>query len=372
MPVQRVPVQPGYEDTLTELDLQAMDGVAPSMDSATAQLLAQTQPQYNITAEDLQGSGLQEQYAQAQQQALLAEDQAANQYEQQLANLRSQGTQTDLSPLMALADAWGTTPSNLAASYKRPMSQEQRDAQIMSLQEKLMAQKQKAASGRTSALQSAISAYKASRPDANAGLKTQLMQSTIAKNNAIAGITPGERSSDIAFGKEYQDWRAQGGYAEVEKNLQALDQAAQALEQDPSLTGGMSSLAPDAIRKRTNPKGFAVQQSVEQAIQSGLRQTLGAQFTEKEGAQFLARAYDPALSGQENARRIRQQMAVLQKQAAAKEQAARHFEQYGTLKGLPKSAPIQTSPQAAAPQTNSQWSADDESRLNELKAKAGR
>ena len=73
MPVQAVPVQPEFDDAVTEADLLAAQGVPINR----AQVLQQAMTsRFTPTAQDLQGVGLQEQYAQAQQQALLAEEMA--------------------------------------------------------------------------------------------------------------------------------------------------------------------------------------------------------------------------------------------------------------------------------------------------------
>lgn len=181
MPVQAVPVQPEFDDAVTEADLLAAQGVPINR----AQVLQQAMTsRFTPTAEDLQGAGLQEQYAQAQQQALLAEEMAQRQYEQDLNQMKGQELQMDWTPLMALADAWGVDKSNLAQSYKRPMSAQEKNAQIMSLQEKLLSHKQAAAKGRTEALSSAIAAFKAAKENP---LKQELMRSQIAANMAAAG-----------------------------------------------------------------------------------------------------------------------------------------------------------------------------------------
>jgi hypothetical protein len=148
-------------------------------------------------------------------------------------------------------------------------------------------------------------------------------------------LLPGQEAADKSFGKEYQDWNAQGGYAGVDKQLQQLESAALALENDPSLSGGASTILPDAIRRRISPDSVTIEQNVKQATQAALRQTLGSQFTEKEGEQIMQRSYDPALPAEENIKKIRAAAKELKTRALEKERASKYFESTGgTLKVL--------------------------------------
>ena len=162
-------------------------------------------------------------------------------------------------------------------------------------------------------------------------------------------LLPGQESADRAFGKEYQEWNAQGGYAGVEKQLSQLEEAAQALENNPALSGGASTALPDAIRRRLTPEAVTIEQSVKQATQAALRQTLGSQFTEKEGEQIMQRSYDPALPAEENIKKIRSAVKELKTRALEKERASKYFEATGgTLKGLDATGNKQT---ASTPKT---------------------
>jgi hypothetical protein len=156
----------------------------------------------------------------------------------------------------------------------------------------------------------------------------RLKQGELGKN-----LTPGQRSADITFAKDYQDWSAQGGYAGVQKQLGSLDEAVMKLQQNPDLTGPTISILPDAVRKRLYPESIAVQQQVEQAVQQTLRQTLGSQFTEKEGQQIMQRTYDPALPAAENIKKIQATIKELDTRAMEKDKTAQYFEQFGTISG---------------------------------------
>jgi hypothetical protein len=174
----------------------------------------------------------------------------------------------------------------------------------------------------------------AAKDQASEDYRRQLLGIQRQKLNAKGGFTPGEESSDKAFGKEYQDWNAQGGYSGVEKQLNSLEEAKASLKNNPGLTGPWISALPDAVRRRTSPESFAVQQQVEQAVQGSLRQTLGSQFTEKEGERIMRNSYDPALPAEENIKKLDATIKDLQTKAQQKALASKYFEENGTLKGF--------------------------------------
>lgn len=117
--------------------------------------------------------------------------------------------------------------------------------------------------------------------------------------------------------KEYADFTAGGGRAVVEKNLSRLENAAKKLEAGKVKTGQVSNVIPglrsDVAQDVLNPEVAALRDDVRGAIQGTLRQVLGAQFTEKEGEAIFNRAFNPRLSAEENARRIRQEVEGLRK-----------------------------------------------------------
>lgn len=182
MPVKTYPLQPQYDDALTEAGIAEQEGYQLDPNQVPENY---TYQQFVPSAQDLQGPALMEQYARAQQEALLAQQMGIDQAKKNLDQMRGQETGVNLSPLMALADAWATGPSNLAQSYKAPMSEREKNAQVMSLQEKLQAARDKQTDNRTQALSAAIRAYSANKTDPQ---MTRLRESQIAANLAQAGI----------------------------------------------------------------------------------------------------------------------------------------------------------------------------------------
>ena len=155
---------------------------------------------------------------------------------------------------------------------------------------------------------------------------------------ANAPKTKAQEAVDRNFAKTYEEYVASGGYADVEKSLSQLEEAAQALSktdamgnpQEP-LTGSVRGRLPDFVRTFTNPKAVAVKEKVEEVVQRNLRLVLGAQFTEKEGERLISRAYNSALSPEENKARVERLITQIREAAASKEAAAKHYENFGTL-----------------------------------------
>lgn len=147
------------------------------------------------------------------------------------------------------------------------------------------------------------------------------------------GLSKGQEALDKDFAKEYTDFVASGGIADVQKSVGQLKEAAKQLKADPTLTGSIRGLLPDSIRASTNPQAVATREAVEEITQRNLRLILGAQFTQKEGDRLIARSFNPLLSTAENAKRVERLGNQIVKSAQAKADAAAYFEKNGTLSG---------------------------------------
>lgn len=164
----------------------------------------------------------------------------------------------------------------------------------------------------------------------------QLMAETRRMQVGAKGpaLTKGQEAVDRAFGKEYADYQAGGGSADVEKQLKQLDQVANELSQPGNdYTGPMVGLIPEKARAFSNQAAVDAKNKVEEVAQRNLRLVLGAQFTQVEGERLIARAYNPSLDPSVNAARVKALADQIRTAAKAKEDAARYFEENGTLAG---------------------------------------
>lgn len=154
------------------------------------------------------------------------------------------------------------------------------------------------------------------------------------------GLSPGQVSADNTFAKEAQDWRAQGGYTNTLENLESLASALQNLDTENVSGIDAGGFLNKGLFGVVNPTGKATQDTVERVIQKSLREVLGAQYTATEGADLLARTYDPKLPEHINRERVVRLVKAIRDAAKAKEAAAIYFEKNGTLAGYNGPAPI--------------------------------
>ena len=150
--------------------------------------------------------------------------------------------------------------------------------------------------------------------------------------------SPGDLKIDSAFATDWAAWTT-GGYADVQKNMGQLAEALYSLESGEVETGDLASmftpyeLAPK-LAAMARPEFMNTKEMVEEVVQRNLRAILGPQFTAKEGERLISRAYNPALSTEQNARRVRRILTQMAAAAEAKQQAGEYWNaNNGTLKG---------------------------------------
>lgn len=178
---------------------------------------------------------------------------------------------------------------------------------------------------------------------------------------ALSGPSAGLESADKTMGKEYVDYSAGGGAATTASNLGLLQGAVNKLKhvdvgpggvekpiKNDDSYSGISGYFPEFVQDFVNSRGSSVRDDIRSAIQNTLKQVLGAQYTEREGERIFARAYNPRLNDEENARRAGNVLSQLQAMASQKDAAAKHFERFHTLEGFKGAtaleSPIQESP----------------------------
>lgn len=150
-------------------------------------------------------------------------------------------------------------------------------------------------------------------------------------------LTPAEETVDKNFAKNYEEWTAQGGYANASKNLNqarwAMKKLLDAQKEGKNYSGRDVGLTSDKAKALAFPDAAAIEDQVTQIVTSNLRAALGAQFTEKEGARIMRQTFNPMLDEKENARRLGNLINELEQAYAAKDSASKWYEKNGTLKG---------------------------------------
>jgi hypothetical protein len=120
-------------------------------------------------------------------------------------------------------------------------------------------------------------------------------------------MTPGQTAVDQEFGKNIRDIRAAGSTGAV-KTAAQVNKAIQLLESG-DITGLRQGLIantlPSFVSGYLQPGTTIAQSAIRESVAESLRQTLGSQFTEKEGVNLMERAFDPTLDEKENIRRAK-------------------------------------------------------------------
>lgn len=146
-------------------------------------------------------------------------------------------------------------------------------------------------------------------------------------------ISPMQKEIDKEFAKELVPWTS-GLAADTAGNIVKIENVLKSLEAGEALTGPIIGQMPDFAMAFLNPEAVASREAVEGVVQRNLKAVLGAQFTEKEGEKLIKRAYNPTLSGEENAARLRvliEQMSVALQQ---KNEMVAYARKNGTLAGF--------------------------------------
>lgn len=145
--------------------------------------------------------------------------------------------------------------------------------------------------------------------------------------------TDAEKEVDKQFAKNYSQFELQGGKKAIENDLKSLGDVISTLKTGKDITGPSVGTTPDIIKRFTNPKSIETQEKVANIVQRSLRETLGAQFTEKEAKQLIDRAYNQSMSQEENARRVKMLAENIKAGLKAKKAAGEYFKKNRTMRG---------------------------------------
>lgn len=213
--------------------------------------------------------------------------------------------------------------------------------------------------------------HKAKKEQIELEHKNKMEQIRAQQAMEVPKPTIGSVSADRAFAREYSDYLAGGGYSDTQNQIKSLEDAREKLKSGDQYTGYFMR----AFSGNLNPKALALQQQIESSIQRTLKQTLGGQFTEREGQLFMQRGFDPKLSEAENAKKLTRMIDQLKIMDIAKREAIDYFEQNGTLSGYKgryftiKNGQIVSNDLQQPTETGNGLSPEEEKRLQELEKK---
>lgn len=174
-------------------------------------------------------------------------------------------------------------------------------------------------------------AAQTSRENAQTAAESRIQAAQIAAGARGEKPPAGIVAVDRKFGQEYADY-VTGGAASTQQALDELHGAAKALETTQA-SGPILGALPQWLRKRVAGPGFKIQQDIERNVQSSLRQVLGAQYTQIEGENLLARTFDPSLKEDANLQRLNSLIGRLERAKVEKDRAVNYFRNNGTMAG---------------------------------------
>lgn len=146
-----------------------------------------------------------------------------------------------------------------------------------------------------------------------------------------------EKTADVAV-----NWET-GGRVNAIANLSQYKDIEAGLmsgEIDTRTLVDFSPVLSDEMRNIFNPTGAAALDNVRKVVFQSLRDTLGAQFTEKEGIRLTNATYNPALSEEENIKRMRIAGSIIEETIAAKDRLSAFIQSGGKMKDYKGQTPI--------------------------------
>ncbi|MEO0975966.1 MAG: hypothetical protein AAFY24_01855 [Pseudomonadota bacterium] len=145
-------------------------------------------------------------------------------------------------------------------------------------------------------------------------------------------LTPLQQKMDDGYADLLVKWNI-GGAGDTVKQLDQLGVVADRLESGENVTGFLLGNMPDWMLAGLNPQAMDTKELVQEVVQRSLRDTLGAQFTEREGEMLLARAYNPRLDEKLNAARLRRLISTIESRAQQINSLNEYMGRNGTSQG---------------------------------------
>lgn len=168
----------------------------------------------------------------------------------------------------------------------------------------------------------------------------ELIIAELENKTSAPRLTEAQKAVDKAFAKEYVAWTTQGGFSDFQKQAEQIKTVINDLSKSDSLTGAFVGRLPDSVNQFFgNEEAIEARDLVEEVVQRNLRLILGAQFTNEEGKRLIARAYNPTQDEALNKKRLERLLKQMQAAAAKKMEAARYYEENGTLSGWQSKLP---------------------------------
>ncbi len=172
-----------------------------------------------------------------------------------------------------------------------------------------------------------------------AALDMKQAQMEAKQASAETKQSPFEKTQDTEAAKVLTEFRSGGGKASIDTAVNSLEKIAKKLETS-DMTGGIGqrflSAVPggEHIRKATSPDITATMQEIQAAVLPGLKAMFPGAISNAEAERFVALSFDPSLSGKENARKLRAQVATFQDRASVLSAMDKQARETGSVAGF--------------------------------------
>ena len=149
-------------------------------------------------------------------------------------------------------------------------------------------------------------------------------------------LTPGEKKLDEKFTTTAEKWLASGA-AQVDANLANLDnKIARLYSGEENVSGPGFAFIPEAIKPVLAPGAVGFLDEISDITFQSLRETLGAQFTEREANRLIRASFNQNLPEELNIPRLQRLSAKLKSIKQNKNNQIAYWMDNGTLKGYQK------------------------------------
>jgi hypothetical protein len=162
----------------------------------------------------------------------------------------------------------------------------------------------------------------------------KFMADLMQREGAKAPLTPEQKKFAEEAGKGAYSWN-QGGQQVAQENINTFSKVLSDLESgqiDTRTLGEFIPLGGDWWRSAINPTGQQALDNIRGVIFQGLRETLGAQFTQKEGERLVEASYNPKLSEADNIARLKPALERMQATFEAKNALTQHIMDGGSVR----------------------------------------
>jgi hypothetical protein len=151
--------------------------------------------------------------------------------------------------------------------------------------------------------------------------------------------SPAQEAIDQQFGKDYAEYTAGGGAAQVAKSISQVQDALDAASKKgtPVATGDMAGLIQHVSPTVGNvlyPSTTEAKQQIEGAVATTLKNLFPGRILQSEVENTMSRVWNPQLPLPDNIKNSQALLTQLKDANDAKQQASAYYEKNGTLKGF--------------------------------------